>query len=159
MGDTAALACKAAGKAPFMNPDGLQRCLFYAEQNYCFCILRPIQQALRGRGCEVAWLAVGSGIDRSAFETGEKIFSHVRDAIEWNPRAVMAPGNFVPGFLPGIKVMVTHGLISGKRRKKDGLVYSFIDRGLFDLYITHGPNTTEKWLDLAMADTFSPEDA
>ena len=132
-----------------LNVGAPRRYLFYVEENYCYGIMRPIQRVLRERGDEVAWLPVGASLDRGGFETGERIFSEVHEAIAWNPCAVMAPGNFVPNFLPGIKVMVTHGLISEKRRLKDGVVYSFIERGLFDLYITHGPNTTRGWQEMA----------
>jgi len=127
----------------------LNRYLFYVEQNYCYSILRPIQQVLTKRGDKIAWLPVGNEFDSTHFRDDERVFSHVREAIEWNPCAVMVPGNYVPDFIPGIKVMVTHGLISEKRRKKDGVIYSFIERGLFDLYITHGPNTTIPWQKMA----------
>ena len=122
-----------------------RRYLFYVEHNYCYGILRPIQSILNKRGDEVAWLPVGSEFDHTYFRDDERVFGHVREAIDWNPCSVMAPGNFVPNFIPGIKVMVTHGLISEKRRKKDGVIYSFTERGLFDLYITHGPSTTIRW--------------
>jgi hypothetical protein len=125
------------------------RYLFYVEENYCYGILRPVQEFLRQRGDQVAWLPVGPDFDRSGFKPDEQVFQHVREAVAWNPLAVMVPGNFVPDFIPGVKVMVTHGLISEKRRKKDGVIYSFMERGLFDLYITHGPNTTEKWQQMA----------
>ncbi len=132
-----------------MSAGGSKRFLFYVEQNYCYGILRPIQQVLRARGDAVAWLPVGGEFDTSGLATDERCFKSVHEAIDWQPDAVMVPGNFVPDFIPGIKVMVTHGLISEKRRKKDGVIYSFIERGLFDLYITHGPNTTEKWQEMA----------
>lgn len=132
-----------------MNQNQPRRYLFYVEQNYCYSILRPIQQVLMNRGDEVAWLPVGREFDSTHFRADEQVFGHVRDAIKWNPSAVMAPGNFVPDFIPGIKVMVTHGLISEKRRRKDGVIYSFTERGLFDLYITHGPNTTTRWQEMA----------
>jgi len=110
--------------------------------------MRPVQQVLLARGDEVAWLPVGKDFDRGGFRENERVFSNVDQAIAWQPHAVMAPGNFVPSFIPGVKVMVTHGLISEKRRKKGGVVYSFIERGLFDLYITHGPNTTNRWREM-----------
>jgi hypothetical protein len=113
--------------------------------------MRPIQEVLLGRHDEVAWLPVGRDFDRSGFRADERVFTSVREAISWHPCAVMAPGNFVPSFIPGIKVMVTHGLISEKRRQRDGVIYSFIERGLFDLYITHGPNTTKPWQKLQQA--------
>lgn len=119
------------------------------EENYCYGILRPIQKAIRARGDEAAWLPVGDHFDRSFFRSDEKVFDDVRQAIAWNPCAVFVPGNFVPNFIPGIKVMVTHGMVSEKRRKKDGAVYHFIERGLFDLYIGHGPSCTPVWQRMA----------
>lgn len=132
-----------------MIPVSPRRYLFYVEQNYCFGILRPIQRVLLKRGDEVVWLPVGPGIEFGGFTADERVFRHVSEAVQWNPCAVMVPGNFVPDFIPGIKVMVSHGLISEKRRKKDGVIYSFIERGMFDLYITHGPNTTKRWQQMA----------
>jgi hypothetical protein len=132
-----------------MKKDKPQRYLFYVEQNYCYSILRPIQQILKNRGDEMAWLPVGNEFDSSNFSTDDRVFQNVREAIKWNPCAVMVPGNVVPDFVPGIKVMVTHGLISEKRRKKDGLIYMLIDRGLFDLYITHGHSTTRRFEEMA----------
>jgi hypothetical protein len=107
--------------------------------------LRPLQTAIKKRGDEVAWLPVGDKFDSSFLREDELVFDHVSQATDWNPCAVFVPGNFVPNFIPGIKVMVCHGLRSEKRRKKDGAIYHFIERGLFDLYIGQGPNTTEKW--------------
>lgn len=97
----------------------------------------------------MAWLPVDNDFDRSYFQSDEKVFEDVRQAIDWNPCAVLAPGNFVPNFIPGIKVMVTHGMVSEKRRKKDGVLHHFIERGLFDLYIGHGPSDTEVWRQMA----------
>lgn len=97
----------------------------------------------------MAWLPVGDKFDCSFFHSDETVFADVKQAISWNPRAVFVPGNFVPGFIPGVKVMVAHGLLSGKRRRKDGVIYHFIERGLFDLYISQGPSSTPHWLELA----------
>ena len=126
-----------------------RRYLFYVEENYCYGILRPIQQVLWRRGDEVAWLAVDQRFDRRGFRPDEQVLDNVHQAIAWNPVAVMVPGNFVPDFIPGIKVMVTHGLVSGKRRTVGRVVHHFIERGLFDLYIGHGPSSTPQWQRLA----------
>lgn len=134
-------------KQPNQSPG---RYLFYVEDDYCFGVLRPIQQALLARGDEVAWLPVDDDIDRDAFTDTELVFAHVKQAIEWQPKAVLVPGNQVPGFIPGLKVQVFHGLASAKRRK-NGELYHFIYRGLFDLYCTHGPNTTERFKQIALA--------
>jgi CDP-glycerol glycerophosphotransferase (TagB/SpsB family) len=127
----------------------MKRYLFYIEYDYCFSVLRPLQKAIRARGGETAWLPVGDGVNRHYLRQDERVFEHVSQAIGWNPYAVLVPGNEVPHFLPGLKIEVFHGLNSGKRRRRDGVQYHFIVRGLFDLYCTHGPNTTQRFRELA----------
>jgi len=127
----------------------VKRYLFYIEYDYCYAVLRPLQKAIRARGGEVAWLPVGPEVNRRYLRPGERVFEHVRQAIEWQPYAVLVPGNEVPRFLPGLKIEVFHGLNSGKRRRRDNVQYHFIVRGLFDLYCTHGPNTTVRFQELA----------
>lgn len=127
----------------------MKRYLFYIEYDYCYAVLRPLQEAILERGGEVAWLPVGPEVNRRYLRPGEAVFEHVSQAIEWNPYAVLVPGNEVPRFLPGLKVEVFHGLNSGKRRRRDNVQYHFIVRGLFDLYCTHGPNTTQPFQALA----------
>lgn len=60
----------------------------------------------------------------------------ISSAVAYNPDAVFAPGDRLPGFIPGLKVQVFHGLNEDKR----GNVYP--ERGLFDLYCTEGPART-----------------
>lgn len=60
----------------------------------------------------------------------------IRDAKKYAPAAVFAPGNRAPGFIPGLKVQVFHGISENKR----GMPLR--DRGLFDLYCTTGPVRT-----------------
>jgi hypothetical protein len=127
----------------------MKRYLFYIEHDYCYGILRPIQEAIRRRGGETAWLPVGHELHADFLQPDERCFQHVSEAIDWNPYAVLVPGNRVPAFLPGLKIEVLHGLNSGKRRRRDGIQYHFIVRGLFDLYCTHGPNTTDQFEKLA----------
>jgi len=127
----------------------MQRYLFYIEHNYCYEILRPIQDAIRRRGGETAWLPVGPEINADFLQPDERRFKHVSEAIDWNPYAVLVPGNEVPQFIPGLKVTMFHGLISSKFRRRDGVQYHFIIRGMFDLYCMHGPNTTVKFEQLA----------
>ncbi len=126
----------------------MKRYLFYMEHDYCYGVLRPLQDVIHRRGGETAWLPVGPDINAGFLHSDERRFDHVTEAIEWNPYAVLVPGNEVPAFLPGIKIEVFHGLNSGKRRR-NGTQYHFIIRGLFDLYCTHGPNTTHRFEELA----------
>lgn len=127
----------------------MKRYLFYIEHNYCYGILRPIQDAIRRRGGETAWLPVGPEINTGFLRSDERRFKHISEAIDWNPYAVLVPGNEVPQFLPGLKVTMFHGLISSKFRRRDGIQYHFIIRGMFDLYCMHGPNTTGQFEELA----------
>lgn len=127
----------------------MKRYLFYIEHNYCFAILRPVQEAIRRRGGETAWLLAGSEMNPDFLRPDEHRFMHVSEAIDWNPYAVLVPGNEVPKFLPGLKVTMFHGLVSSKFRRRDGVQYHFIVRGMFDLYCMHGPNTTGKFEELA----------
>lgn len=109
--------------------------LLFVTQEYSFAILRPLQEAIRQRGDRAAWFIASPGL-----------FHHLRDeeihlkqpdeVVEFNPRAVFVPGNWVPHTFPGVKVEVFHGF--GIEKKGH-----FKIRGFFDLYCTHGPATTE----------------
>lgn len=111
------------------------RLLFYVEQDYSFAVLRPLQTAALRRGYQVRWLVVGNASKR-LLEPGETDAGDFDDAIAYAPQVVFAPGDQMPGFLPGMKVQVFHGLNEDKR----GIDYR--ERGLFDLYCTEGPIRT-----------------
>ena len=116
--------------------------LFYISQNYSFEILRPIQNWLRNRGDFSAWFVEGSEINSDYFQETDAILHSIEQIINFQPVAVFVPGNRVPNFIPGIKVQVFHGL---EWKKKS----HFKIRGFFDLYCTHGENTTSKFKQLA----------
>ena len=85
---------------------------------------------------QVAWF-IPKGAEAEKFITEDDLlFQDVKQAIHYQSDAVLVPGNYVPDFLPGIKVQVFHGFDSGKKNK-------FNIRGFFDLYCTQGPNITE----------------
>lgn len=112
------------------------KALFYAEQDYAFDILRPLQTVINAHGGSVYWFLSGDEINAARLQENELSVSTVREVIALNPDAVFAPGDRVPGFFPGLKVQVFHGLNEDKR----GNVYP--ERGLFDLYCTEGPGRT-----------------
>jgi CDP-glycerol glycerophosphotransferase (TagB/SpsB family) len=118
------------------------RCLLYVERDYSFDILRPLQAEARRRGWDVRWFVMPSASSR-LLQPRELRVPTVPEAITWSPHALFAPGNAVPGFIPGLKVQVFHGLNEDKR----GTTYS--ERGMFDLYCTHGPSRTEVLAPLA----------
>jgi CDP-glycerol glycerophosphotransferase (TagB/SpsB family) len=112
--------------------------LFYIAHNYAFEILRPLQQEIRIRGGNVAWFVEGNEINLAYFQQDEQILDTVKQVVDFNPRAVFAPGNIVPDFIPGLKVQVFHGF----EWKKKG---HFRERGCFDLYCTQGPFFTNRF--------------
>ena len=112
----------------------MKRYLLFASQSYSIAILRPIQDEIRARGDDVSWYLYN--VDKELLKTEEKLLTSVKSVKQYNPVAVFAPGNWVPDFFPGIKVEVFHGFGIEKKGHFD-------IRGLFDLYCTHGPATTE----------------
>jgi len=123
------------------------RLLFYIEQDYSFDILRPLQSEAIAHGHSVRWLLVGNASTK-LLNTDEQQCLDVNDAIAYNPDAVFAPGDRIPGFIPGLKVQVFHGLNEDKR----GSIYP--ERGLFDLYCTEGPSRTAMLAPLADQRTY-----
>ncbi len=112
-----------------------RRILFYVEEDYSFAILRPLQISAKRRGYEVRWLPL-SNASVNLLEPDEIALADINAAVEYNPDVVVAPGDRVPGFIPGIKVQVFHGLNEDKRARE------YVERGLFDLFCTEGPART-----------------
>lgn len=120
------------------------RYLLYAEQNYAYAILRPLQSAILKKGEEVAWFLAGTEINPSYLHAEEQSFATAQEIIKWKPDVVLVPGNTVPSFIPGIKVAVFHGFNVAKATRSDDRGH-FNIRGCFDLYCTQGPNTTHNF--------------
>lgn len=119
-----------------------RRFLLYAEQDYAFAMLRPLQAAIRARGDEVAWFLAGEQIHAHWLQDDEVRLMTVSDVRRWRPAAVLVSGNTVPAFIPGLKVATFHGFNVAKATRSDDRGH-FNIRGCFDLYCTQGPNTTE----------------
>lgn len=110
-------------------------------------MLRPIQDVLIARGDQVCWFFEGDNVTLSYLKEEERRLDSVPDIFEFQPDAVLAPGNSIPSFLPGLKVAVFHGFDAGKLDRK-GNNDHFKIRGCFDLYCTQGPSTTSKFKEL-----------
>jgi CDP-glycerol glycerophosphotransferase (TagB/SpsB family) len=110
--------------------------LFYVTLSYSYSVLRPIEMLLKNKRYEVAWFIPKGSEAEKFIEEGDVVFNDAKQAIAYESDAVLAPGNYIPDFIPGIKVQVFHGFDSGKKNK-------FNIRGFFDLYCTQGPNITE----------------
>ena len=126
----------------------IKKYLFFISQDYSFPVLRPLQEEIKRRGDSVQWFLYGDEIHASYLHDDEKVLATIKDVISYHPDAVFVPGNVVPSFIPGLKVEVFHGLPGGKTRK-NGAVYHYIIRGMFDLYCTQGPSSTTRFKELS----------
>jgi len=121
----------------------MKRYLFFINHLYAYSILRPLQKAIRHRGDEVSWFIQGT--DDQYLRPDEKQLYTVEEVKEYNPVAVFVPGNWVPDFFPGVKVEIFHGLANDETGKKG----HYRIRELFDLYCTHAPGVTKRFVQLA----------
>jgi hypothetical protein len=125
-----------------------KRYLFFISQDYSFPVLRPLQQKILERGDEVKWFLYGDEITVDYLKSEEERLFSVCEVVDFNPDAVFVPGNVVPSFIPGLKVEIFHGLPSTKA-KKNGQLYHYIIRGMFDLYCTQGSSSTSRFKELS----------
>lgn len=119
------------------------RHLLFATELYALPILRPLARAARARGDDVQWFVQGSAA--AHLHDDEPRLIDAASVRRWRPDAVIAASNWVPHFFPGVKVEVFHGFNVEKRAAQRG---HFRIRGLFDLYCTQGPATTQPFLNL-----------
>ena len=122
----------------------MKRYLLFATNLYALPILRPIAQAIAAAGGEAAWFVFAPLA--KYMESDERVLGDLDQVKAFAPRAVLSASNWVPHFFPGIKVQVFHGFSVDKRSPERG---HFRVRGLFDLYCTQGPSTTEPFQQLA----------
>ena len=101
--------------------------LFFVTKPYSFSILEPIQDAIINSNCGVVkWFAASSA---KKYSCPDDQLKSNKEVLEYDPDAVLVPGNVVPHFWPGLKVQIFHGL--------DEEVKGFyIITGFFDLYCT-----------------------
>jgi len=117
------------------------RYLFYVTLSYSFSILRPIAAEITRRGGQVAWFIPEGREAENYIADNEKRLMDVKEVMNYNSDAVLAPGNYIPDFFPGIKTQVFHDFDNGKKHR-------FTVRGFFDLYCTQGPNITQAFNNL-----------
>ncbi len=125
--------------APTPSPD----CVLFAAQRYAWPILAPLADALREAGLRPHTLGLNNAAD-GQLPGVPRVTLH--EAAALRPRAVFSAANWVPTFLAGAKVQVFHGFNVEKRDDARG---HFRVRGLFDLYCTQGPATTQPFAALA----------
>lgn len=121
------------------------RFLIHISYAYGIPIGKPLEAEILRRGFEVKWF-VEEAVTLSYFPDTANILKSAPAVIQYNPHIVLCASNTVPDFFSGIKVQVFHGFSVGKRAENIG---HFRIRGMFDLYCTQGPSTTEKFKALA----------
>ncbi len=118
--------------------------LLYVTLPYAYSILRPLEREIQRRNENVAWyIEDGCTIE---LEKDEIRLETLRKAVEYNPIASFAPGNYIPDFIPGIKVALFHGYAIQKRI--EAIDDHFTIRGWFDIYCTQGPSSTTYFKEL-----------
>ena len=122
-----------------MSADRL-RYLFFVTKPYSFPILEPIDQYISDSNSgETAWFTASTALN---IIPNGKSLKTTEEVMAYNPDAVLVPGNIVPSYWPGIKVQIFHGM--------DDEVKGFYDiTGQFDLYCTHGRESTKRLKQLA----------
>jgi hypothetical protein len=118
--------------------------LLFATERYAVPILQPLALALQAAGHGVHALFV-DGAAGATLPAPVRMVD-LREAVALKSRAVFSAANWVPPFLAGAKVQLFHGFNVEKRSDERG---HFRVRGLFDLYCTQGPATTEPFRALA----------
>lgn len=107
---------------------------------YSISILEPLYNTIQSKShSEVRWYIAGKAKDIQV--NGDQL-NTTKEVMEFNPDAVIVPGNVVPHYWPGLKVQVFHGLGEEKRGH-------YRITGFFDLYCTPGPYMTERFNKLA----------
>lgn len=124
------------------NAQTLHRALLFGTERYALPILAPLAAALAARGIERRWFL--PGVD--AAPAGEPLLAHAAHARAFAPDVVLCAANWVPPFVPGLKAQLFHGFSVDKRSESAG---HYRIRGLFDLYCTQGPATTQRFDQLA----------
>lgn len=120
--------------------------LLAARERYALPILQPLSEALGEAG-----YAVHAWFDGPLAEAGERMpgavrMLDVRGAVALRPAAVFCAMDWIPPFFAGAKVQLFHGFDTSKHSDRRG---HYRIRGLFDLYCTQGPVTTEPFQALA----------
>jgi len=114
------------------------RILFFITKPFSVSIIQPLEFYCNNNNIENVWFKAGSA---KSLDLKRKFIETTADVIDFDPDAVIVPGNVVPDFWPGLKVQIFHGLGEEKKGHYD-------ITGFFDLYCTPGPAMTDRFTNL-----------
>jgi hypothetical protein len=115
--------------------------LFFITKAYSVSILKPIELYCKSfKNIKIAWYKAGTA---KQIDINGLILNNSEEVLDFEPDAIIVPGNVVPDFWPGLKVQIFHGLCEEKKGH-----YNIT--GFFDLYCTPGPQITEKFQEIAL---------
>lgn len=100
----------------------------------------PLQEEILKRGYQVKWFTYIPESKKHFHESAE-ILGSIDDVIAYQPDIILSMTDYVPDFLPGLKVQIFHGFNPDKREEHE----HFTIRGFYDLYCTQGPATTQRF--------------
>ena len=109
------------------------RIILFCQNPYALAINKPIHDVAIESNYEVLWYIPENVENHLNFDVDYT--SSMKELFEYNSDAIIAPGNEVPHYLPGVKVQIFHGLAGEKKGH-------FHIRNYFDLYLTQGPYFT-----------------
>lgn len=124
----------------------MRKILLAGRERYALPILQPLVDALNAANYRVyAWFDGPLAAQGATLSQATRVAT--REAISLRPAAVLCAMNWIPTFFAGAKVQLFHGFSTGKNSDHRG---HFRIRGLFDLYCTQGPDTTERFVELSL---------
>jgi CDP-glycerol glycerophosphotransferase (TagB/SpsB family) len=107
--------------------------ILFCQNPYALAINKPIHDVAEERDYEILWYIPKNVESHLNFDV--KYTNSMTELLSFNPDAIIAPGNEVPHYLPGVKTQIFHGLAGEKKGH-------FHIRHYFDLYLTQGPYFT-----------------
>jgi CDP-glycerol glycerophosphotransferase (TagB/SpsB family) len=126
----------------------MNRYLFFVNAEYCYPILKPLQNIILSKGGTVAWFIYGSST--APLSKNDFILSTTKSVNDFDPHAVITPSDWIPYYFPGKKVQIFHGLARNKRGAENEISSDhYTIRGWFDLYCTMSKKDTDIFTDLS----------
>ena len=114
--------------------------------SYSIPIGEPLEKEILDRGFDVKWFS-DTKEGSISIEKKSNVINSISQVIIYEPHIILTISDYVPDFINALKVQIFHGFLSKKRPGNSGFAH-FRIRGLFDLYCTQGPSSTNQFIKL-----------